>query len=88
MGNGAASTHGPLMLKRLIVWGVVAVAIVLAVQVLLRAGPPVPSLFAPPKMRLPALDAPKREPAETADRAAALAVPPERLYAEPRIGYG
>ena len=70
------------MLKKLIVWGVVAVAIVVAVQVLLRNGPPAPSLFTPPKMRLPALDPPKREPSETADPAAVAAVQAERLYAE------
>jgi hypothetical protein len=70
------------MLKKLIVWGVVAAAIVVAVQVLLRNGPPAPSLFTPPKMRLPALDAPKREPSETADPAAVAAVQAERLYAE------
>jgi hypothetical protein len=43
------------MLKRIIVWSVVAVAIVLAVQVLMRNGSP-PSLVTPPKMQLPALD--------------------------------
>jgi membrane-bound inhibitor of C-type lysozyme len=43
------------MRKRLAVWGVVAVALVLAVQVLLREGPP-RSLVVPPSMKLPALD--------------------------------
>ena len=45
------------MLKKIIVWSLVAVALVLAVQVLRRTGPP-PSLVTPPKMELPALDRP------------------------------
>jgi hypothetical protein len=55
MGNGTAASDGSLMLKRLTVWIVVAVAIVLAVQVLMRNGSP-QSLVTPPKMELPALD--------------------------------
>ena len=43
------------MLKRVTVFVVVAVAVVLAVQVLLREGPP-RSLVVPPSMKLPALD--------------------------------
>jgi len=55
------------MLKRFAVWVVVAVAIVLAVQVLLREGPP-RSLVAPPKMGLPALaPPPEREPSQPAE---------------------
>jgi hypothetical protein len=46
------------MLKKLATWAVVAVAIVLALQVLLRKGPPSSSIFEPPKMELPALDPP------------------------------
>jgi len=45
------------MLKKITVWSLVAVAIVLAVQVLRRSGPP-PSLVTPPKMELPTLDRP------------------------------
>jgi uncharacterized membrane protein len=41
------------MLKRIAVWAVVAVALVLAAQVLLREGPP-RSLFVPPSLKLPA----------------------------------
>jgi putative lipoprotein len=41
------------VLKRIAVWGVVAVAAVVAVQVLHREGPP-RSLFVPPSLKLPA----------------------------------
>jgi hypothetical protein len=43
------------MLRRIIISIVVAVAVVLAVQVLMRNGSP-QSLVTPPKMELPALD--------------------------------
>ena len=56
------------MLKKIAIWGVVAVAAVLALQVLLREGPP-KSLFVPPRMELPGLDsAPEREPLQPAER--------------------
>ena len=56
------------MLKKIAIWGVVAAAAVLALQVLLRDGPP-KSLFVPPPMALPGLDrAPEREPAQPAER--------------------
>ena len=55
-------------------WAVVAVASVLAAGILLRDGPP-PSLVAPPRMELPALDPPSApEPSQPAEPAA-LAVP-------------
>jgi hypothetical protein len=46
------------MLKKIATWAVVAVAVVLAGQVLLRKGPPASPIFNPPKMELPALDPP------------------------------
>ena len=56
------------MLKKITIWGVVAVAAVLAVQVLLREGPP-KSLFVPPRMELPGLDrAAERDPLQPAER--------------------
>ena len=58
---------GSLMLKKIAMWAVVAVAIVLAVQVLLRTGPPSSPIFEPPKMEVPAVDPPKREPSDAAD---------------------
>jgi hypothetical protein len=60
------------MLKKLAMWAVVTVAIVLAVQLLLRKGPPSSPIFKPPKMELPALDPPKREPSEADDPAASV----------------
>lgn len=69
------------MLRRLAVWVVVAVAAVLAVQVLLREGPP-PSLVKPPKMALPALDRPEREPSQPAEPAASAVPPAELVYTE------
>ena len=58
------------MLKRIGLWGVVAIAIVLGVQVLLREGPP-RSLVVPPSMKLPALDdIREREPPQAAPAAA------------------
>jgi hypothetical protein len=55
------------MIKRITVWGVVAVAIVLAVEILRREGPP-KSLVVPPKMELPAVDdvVERESPAERA----------------------
>lgn len=70
------------MLKRITVWSVVAVAIVLAVQVLMRNGSP-PSLVTPPKMQLPALDSrsePERPP--VADPATAVVPAAEPVGAE------
>jgi hypothetical protein len=56
------------MLKKITIWGVVAVAAALAVQTLLRTGPPRP-LFVPPRMELPGLDrAAEREPPQPAER--------------------
>jgi hypothetical protein len=66
------------MLKKITVFAVVAVAVVVAVQVLLREGPP-PSLVAPPRMELPGLDSgrerslPQREERTTPERGAATA---------------
>ena len=53
------------MLKKIAVWIVVAVAAVVAVQVLLRKGPP-PSFVEPPRLSLPTLDSIKDEPAADA----------------------
>ena len=70
------------MLKRLAVWVVVAVAAVLAAQVLLREGPP-PSLVTPPRMGLPALDSrPEREPLQPAEPAASAVPSAELVYTE------
>ena len=67
------------MIKRIAVWCVVAAATVLAVQVLLREGPP-PSLVTPPKLELPALDPPReREPSQPAASAGA---PDQQVYTE------
>jgi uncharacterized membrane protein len=56
------------MLKKITIWGVVAVAAALAMQTLLRTGPP-KSLFVPPRMELPGLDeAPERESSQPAER--------------------
>jgi uncharacterized membrane protein len=67
------------MIKRLAVSSVVAVAVVLAVQVLLRNGSP-PSLVTPPRMALPALD---RPPEAGSSESAEPDVPAARqLYAE------
>jgi hypothetical protein len=52
--------------KRIAVWIAVAVAGVVAVQVLLREGPP-PSLVEPPRMSMPALDTRLERPAATTD---------------------
>ena len=60
------------MLKKFALWTVVIVASVLAVQVLLRNGPPSSPLFKPPKMELPALDPPRREPSGANDPAASV----------------
>ena len=43
------------MLKRIAIWIVAAVAVIVAVRVLLREGPP-PSLVEPPRMNLPPRD--------------------------------
>jgi hypothetical protein len=56
------------MLKKIAIWGAVAVAAVLAVQLLMRTGPP-KSLFVPPKMQLPGLyRAPEGEPSQPAEQ--------------------
>jgi uncharacterized membrane protein len=66
------------MLKKVAVFAVVAVAVVVAVQVLLREGPP-PSLVVPPRMELPGLDSgrarslPQPEERTTPERGAATA---------------
>ena len=70
------------MRKRLAVWVVVAVAAVLAVQVLLREGPP-PSLVTPPRMELPGLDSrPEREPSQPTEPAASAGAPAELVYSD------
>jgi uncharacterized membrane protein len=61
------------MLKKITIWVGVAIAAVLALQVLLREGSP-KSLFVPPRMELPGLDrAPEREPSQPAERGAGTA---------------
>jgi uncharacterized membrane protein len=66
------------MLKKITVFAVVAVAVVVAVQILLRHGPP-PSLAVPPRMELPGLDSarerslPQPEQRTTPERGAATA---------------
>ncbi len=73
------------MLKKIAVWIAVAVAGVVAVQVLLREGPP-PSLVEPPRLSLPALDSVLDRPAAAADAPGAgdvgAAVEAQQLDAE------
>jgi hypothetical protein len=57
------------MLRKLAIFALVAVAAVLAAQILLREGPP-ESLFVPPRLELPGLDrAPERHQSQPAERA-------------------
>jgi uncharacterized membrane protein len=72
------------MRKKITVFAVVAVAVVVAVQILLRHGPP-PSLVVPPRMELPGLDADRERslphPEErTTPAPAALAAPELRKF--------
>ncbi|HEX7237524.1 MAG TPA: hypothetical protein VF405_11220 [Gammaproteobacteria bacterium] len=65
------------MLKRIAIWVVVAVAAVMAVQVLLRSGP-LPSFVEPPRLTPPALDSIKDGPAADAADAGAAEEPDDR----------